>query len=87
MRRLEMAGRAYRLAAGSGHIGVEVWCCDWLRVGLGWDGRLAFGLMDGDGDCWCGLEVVSWRGLFRSEFCPVPTRSEASPSIKLGMDS
>ena len=56
-------------------------------MGLGWDGRLAFGLMGGDGDCWCGLEVVSWRGLFRSEFCPAPIRSEASPIIKFGMDS
>ena len=56
-------------------------------MGLGWDGRLAFGLMDGDGDCWFGFEVVSLRGLSRSECCPVPTRSEASPIIKLGMDS
>ena len=43
--------------------------------------------MDGDGDCWFGFEVVSLRGLFRSEFCPVPIRSEASPIIKFGMDS
>ena len=56
-------------------------------MGLGWDGRLAFGLMDGDGDGWFGFEVVSLHGLFRSEFCPVPIRSEASPIIKFDMDS
>ena len=43
MRRLEIAGRAYRLAAGSGHTGMEVWCWDWLWMWLGWGGMLVFG--------------------------------------------
>ena len=43
MRRLEIAERAYRLAAGSGHTGMEVWCWDWLWMWLGWGGMLVFG--------------------------------------------
>ena len=45
MRRLEIAERVYRLAAGSGHTGVEVWCWGWLWMWLGWGGMLVFGFI------------------------------------------
>ena len=45
MGRLEIAERAYRLAAGSGHTGMEVWGWDWLWMWLGWGGMLVFGFI------------------------------------------
>ena len=36
---------------------VDLWCWDWLFVGLGWGGRLAFGLIDG----WMEMVSLGWR--------------------------